>query len=144
MKRFEFRLERVRDFRRQQLELEETKLERLHAERQELDAESARLESEAARTRGSLMVTTSVEGRELVSADRYLHHLASLRKRHDEKVAVWQARALEQRKAVIEARRRVRLMEKLEAQQLRAWTMETDRDQENLSSELFLARWNKP
>jgi flagellar export protein FliJ len=143
MKRFEFRLDRVRDVRRQQLELEESKLERLHAERRELTAESSRLDSEAARTRGSLMVTTSVEGRELVAADKYLHHLADMRKRHDEKVNAWKARALEQQEAVLEARRRVRLMEKLEAHQLRDWKTEADREQENLSSELFLARWNK-
>jgi flagellar export protein FliJ len=144
MKRFEFRLERVRDFRRQQLELEEAKLERLDAERQELEAESARIESETVRTRDLLMVTTSAEARELAAADLYLRHLADVRKRHDEKVAGFQARIHKQREAVIEARRRVRLMEKLEQQQLSDWTAESDREQENVASELFLARWNKP
>jgi flagellar export protein FliJ len=144
MKRFEFRLDRVRDFRRQQLELEEMKLEKLHAERQQLDSESSRLDAEAARTRSSLMVTTSVEGRELVAADLYLRHLAVIRKRHGEKVSGWQARALKQQGAVLEARRHVRLLEKLEAQQLRDWKTEADREHENLSSELYLARWNRP
>ena len=61
MKRFEFKVARVRDYRRQQLEAEEAKLEVLRAERQQLDAESLRLENEVAGTRNSLMVTTSVE-----------------------------------------------------------------------------------
>jgi flagellar export protein FliJ len=144
MKRFEFRLDRVRDFRRQQLELEETKLERLHAEHRELDAEFLRLENEAAGTRSSLMVTTSAEGRELMPADRYLRHLADARKRHDQKVAGFQVRLRKQQEAVLEARRRLRLIEKLEAKQLRDWKAEADREQEKLSAELFLARWNKP
>jgi flagellar export protein FliJ len=143
MKRFEFRLERVRDFRRQQLDLEEMKLEKLHDERRQLDAESSRIENEAASTRGSLMVTTFVEAQELVAADVYLRHLAAMRKRHIEKIAGWQARALKQREIVLEARRRLRLLEKLEDQQFRDWKTEADREQENLSSELFLARWNR-
>jgi flagellar export protein FliJ len=144
MRRFEFRLARVRDFRRQQLELEEAKLERINAERQELETETSRLDNETAQTRGSLMVTTAAEARELVAADLYLRHLAATRKRHEERIAAWQARVRRQQAAVIEARRRVRLMEKLEEHQFRDWTTETEREQENLSSELFLARWKQP
>jgi flagellar export protein FliJ len=144
MKRLEFRLERVRDFRRQQLELEETKLEKLHAERRELHAESLRLEREAAATRSSLMATISVEGFELAAADRYLRHLANARKRHTEKLTAFDARLRKQQEAVLEARRRLRLIEKLEARQVSDWKREADREQENLSAELFLAQWNKP
>jgi flagellar export protein FliJ len=144
MKRFEFRLERVRDFRRQQLELEQAKLERLDAERRELEAESSRLAHETARTRDSLMVTTSAEARELVTADLYLRHLADARKRHDARVTAFAPRMCKQKEAVLEARRRVRLMEKLEEKQFRDWKTEADREQENLASELFLARWNRP
>jgi flagellar export protein FliJ len=146
MKRLEFRLEKVRDFRRQQLELEETKLEKLHAERRELHAESLRLEREAAATRRPLMATTSVsmEGCELAAADRYLRHLANARKRHTEKLTAFDTRLRKQQEAVLEARRRLRLIEKLEARQLSDWKREADREQENLSAELFLAQWNKP
>ncbi len=120
------------------------KLEKLHAERQQLDSESSRLDAEAARTRSSLMVTTSVEARELVAADRYLRHLQTVQKRHAAKLNDWQTRASKQRQTLVEARRRVRLLEKLEEQQLRDWKTEADREQENLSSELYLARWKRP
>jgi flagellar export protein FliJ len=143
MKRFDFPLARVRDYRRQQLEIEEAKLQKLRAERLKLEAESSLLEKEAACTRSSLMVTTSAEAMHLVAADRYLRHLAAAQKRQAEKLADWQARARKQDAAVVEARRGVRLMEKLEEKQLLKWKAEADREQENLSSELYLARWKR-
>jgi flagellar export protein FliJ len=141
VKRFEFRLARVRDFRRQQLEAEEAKLEMLRAERQKLEEESLRLENEATGTRKSLMVTGSVEAQDLVAADRYLRYLATEMKRQAAKMADWQERTAKQQQAMVEARRRVRLLEKLEEKQLRLWKEEADREQENLSAELYLARW---
>jgi len=143
VKRFEFGLARVRDFRRQQLQLEEAKLQKLLAERQELEAESARLECESAATRHSLMVTGSAEAQDLVAADRYLRHLATKRKAHTEKMAGWRERTRKQQKAIAEARQRVRMIEKLEEKQFQEWKARVDREQENLSSELYLARWNR-
>ena len=101
MKRFEFRLARVRDFRRQQLEVEEAKLETLRAERKKLEAESLRLENEASGTRQSLMVIGSVEAQELIAADRYLRHLAEEAKRQAAKMADWQERARQQEEAMV-------------------------------------------
>jgi flagellar export protein FliJ len=141
VKRFEFQLARVRDYRRQQLDVQEVKLQSLLTERQALESESARLDTEVAGTRQSLMVTRSAESQDLVFLDSYLRHLAAEKKRHAVKVADWQARALKQREAVVEARRRVRLMEKLEERQFEEWKTALDRDQENLASELYLARW---
>jgi flagellar export protein FliJ len=143
MKRFEFRLARVRDYRRQQLEVEEAKLETLMAERKQLDAESTRLEREASGTRESLMLTGSAEAQELKAADQYLRYLATEAKRHAAKMVDWQERARTQEAAMVAARRRVRLLEKLEDKQLRLWTAEADREQENLSAELYLARWKR-
>jgi flagellar export protein FliJ len=78
-----------------------------------------------------------------VAADHYLHSLAAARKRQAPKLADWQARTSKQQQAMVEARRRVRLLEKLEEKQLRLWKEEADREQDNLSSELYLARWKK-
>jgi len=143
VKRFLFGLARALDYRRQQLELEEVKLEVLLAERGRLDAESLRLETEVAGTRQSLMVTGSAESQELVAADLYLGHLAEEKKRQAAKLANWQERASKQQREMVEARRRVRLIEKLKDKQFAAWKSEADKEQENLSAELYLARWKK-
>ena len=140
MKRFEFSLARVRDFRRRQLEVEEAKLETLRVERQQLEVESLRLKNEVDGTRNSLMVTGSVEAHELVAADNYLRCLATEGERQAVKLADWQQRTSKQRQAVMEAQRRVRLLETLEEKQLRLWKEEADRRQESLSAELYLAR----
>jgi flagellar export protein FliJ len=144
LKRFQFRLARVRDFRRRQLDLEELKLRSLLAERQALETESARIETETSATRSSLMVTGAAESQDLMASDLYLRRLAVERKRLVVKMAEWQARAVKQREAVVEARRRVRLMEQLERRQFDGWKSAADREQENLSAELFLARWKHP
>lgn len=144
MKRFEFTLARARDFRRQQLDLEEASMQKLLGERQALEAEAARLESEVSRTRSSLMVTGSVEAWELAAANLYLRHLGVEQTRHAAKVADWQNRMRRQQEAVVEGRRRVRLMEKLEKKQRDAWQAGVDREQEALDAELFLARWKRP
>ena len=141
MKRFHFSLSEVLGFRRRQLEMEEAKLEALHAERRTLESEALRLEEEAAGTRRSLMVTGSAESQDLVASDLYLRHLSAQKKTLAARVAEWQTRASRQQQAIVEARRRVRLIEKLEERRLREWKAAVDREQENLSSELYLARW---
>src|SRR5262249_32269004 len=105
--------------------------------------EPARLEAEAVQTRRSLMVTGSAPSQDLVAADLYLRHLADQKKRQAAKLTDWQARASKEQKAVVQARRRVRLIEKLEERQFQAWKAAADREQENLASELYLARWKR-
>ena len=73
----------------------------------------------------------------------YLGHLAGEKKRQAAKLANWQERASKQQREMLEARRRVRLIEKLKDKQFQAWKSEADREQENLSAELYLARWKK-
>ena len=143
MKRFQFQLSRVHELRREQLEVEEAKLGLLLAERQALEAESLRIENEAAATRVSLMVTGSAESQDLVASDTYLRRLAVERKKHAARTAEWQGRAAAQRHAVVEARRRVRLLDRLEERRRAEWGKAVDREQENLSAELFLARWKR-
>jgi flagellar export protein FliJ len=143
VQRFHFALAKVLDFRRRQLELEEAKFDALHAERRVLASESSRLEGEALHTRQSLMVTGFAESQDLVAADLYLRHLSAETRRHASRVAEWQTRASKQQQAVVEARRRVRLIEKLEERRLREWKAAVDREQENLASELYLARWKR-
>ena len=78
-----------------------------------------------------------------MAADQYLRYLATVEKRQAAKIADWQQRAAKQQQAMLEARRRVRLLEKLEEKQLRLWKAEADREQENLAAELYLGRWGR-
>src|SRR5947207_16013492 len=93
MTRFHFPQEKVRDFRRRQLEMEEAKLEALHAERQALAAESAHLERETEQTRPSLKVTGVAAAQDLVPSDRYQRQFTAGKKRLAANLDDWQARA---------------------------------------------------
>jgi len=143
MKRFNFALENVLNLRRQQLEMEQTKLGSLRAEQKALEAESARLESDVTETRRLLMVTGSAEAQDLAASDRYLRRLSAEKRRHAAKIADWWTRATRQEQVMVQARQRVRLLEKLKERELREWKAAVDRERENLSSELYLARWKR-
>ena len=143
MKRFEFHLAKVRDYRRQRLEMEEAKLQPIFAQRQALESESARLDREAVETRKSLLTTVSAQSQDLAAMDLYLRHLGVTKKKHSVKVEDCRIKLGEQQKMIVEARRAVRLMEILEERQHREWRTSVDREQENLSSELYVARWKR-
>jgi len=143
MQKFHFPLAHVRDFRVRQLEMEQAILEALHRERRALADEWSRLEEETAETRNALMVTVAADAQDLAASDLYLRHLEVVKKRHAARLADWQVRAAKQQQAVVEARRRVRLLEKLEERKLKEWQLAADREQENLASELYLAGWKR-
>jgi flagellar protein FliJ len=143
VKRFEFPLSHVLDFRRRQLGQEEARLEALQAERRALETESGRLERETRETRSELIVTGSADAESLLACDLYLRRLAKERKQQAGRMAEWQGRAAAQQRAVVEARRQVRLLEKLEERRRREWRAGVNREQEELSAELYLARWGK-
>ncbi len=123
--------------------MEEAKLEALHTERRALEDERTRLEAETADTRNSLMVTGVAEAQDLAASDLYLRHLETSKKRHAARLADWRVRADKQQQAVVEARRRVRLLEKLEERKRKEWQAAADREQEDLASELYLAGWKR-
>jgi len=143
MQKFHFPLAHVRDFRVRQLEMEQAILEALHRERRALADEWSRLEEETAETRNALMVTVAADAQYLAASDLYLRHLEVVKKRHAARLADWQVRAAKQQQAVVEARRRVRLLEKLEERKRKEWQSAADREQENLASELYLAGWKR-
>lgn len=140
MKRFQFRLAKIQHYRRQQLEVEEAKLQAILPERQALDAEATRIETERAQAKTFLMLTGSADAQDLSASEVYLRHLGKQQKRVEAKITEWQMRVDLQRQAVMEAQRCLRLLERLEWKQRREWQADVDREQENLAAELYLAR----
>ena len=123
--------------------MQEARLEALQVEGRTLEAESRRLETETQETRAALMITESANSQGLAACDRYLRHLDREKKRQTPKLADWRSRAAVQQKATVEARRQVRLLERLKERRLREWKTAASSEDENLSAELYLARWKK-
>jgi flagellar protein FliJ len=140
MQRFQFRLAGVLGWRALQLELEERKLEALVAERRQGEAEAERV---AARRRDAerLLASDSIEGQELAALDAHRDSLARAAGRLRAAAAQRERRIAEQRARVLEADRRVRLLERLKERRLAAWEIEAARELDTLASETYLAKF---
>jgi len=143
MRSFRFSLEKVLSWRRTELQAEEARLAALFAQRTRLDA--ARAEIRAVRDRaGSRMLEAGpIDGVELASLSGYLRRLEKELIALDRQRAQSGEEILKQGARVVDAHRRVRLLEKLKDRRLGEWRLDWQRENENLASESFLARWRR-
>ena len=144
MKTFHFALNRVLDWRRQQLDLEQIKLEPLMAELLLREAQAGQCEAERRELRRPVASAASVEAQDLAAAERYWLHLGGQAKRLAAELAACQERILQQRARITGARQRLRLLEQLEQLRRKEWQEDVSREQEALAAELFLARRKNP
>ena len=140
MKKFTFPLERIRDFRSRQAEAEEIKLQRLLAERAEGAAAIARLDMERDLAGGAPDGETAAQAQDLAARDSYRGYLAGKRKGLLARQGDCENRIDAQTRVLLEARRKVKLLDGLRKRRLGEWTAGFDRELEILAGELFLAR----
>ncbi len=142
METFHFQLERVLEWRRTQLELEQSRLRSVTAGLAELDRQRAELE--AAGVKAELSVRgAAVSGADLAALGEFR---GALRKRKNEiasRRAAQVQKVAAQEGALREARRRCRLLERLKERRTAEWRAAEDRELESLGSESFLAGWNR-
>jgi flagellar biosynthesis chaperone FliJ len=140
MRRFRFRLDSVLGWRVIELELEETKLERLFAERHSISAELLQIEDRR-RAAAAVIAAKTLDGQQLSALDEHRRYLAREVERLLGKRSDCEKRILAQQQRVIEAERRLRLLERLKERRLGEWTHDFNRELEELASEAFLAKW---
>ena len=143
MKNFRFSLDKVMSWRRTELQREEQRLAPLVAELGRL--EGARNQNGTARDRADtdLVAANSVYGSELAALDGYRVRLEKDRIAIELQRAKCEGLASGQRARVLDAHRRVRLLEKLRARQFEQWRTAWQREVENFASETFLSRWGR-
>ncbi len=138
---FRFPLQKVLEWRQTQLEIEESRFRQASAAVAELDRAGAALEAAALGAEMEVRQRGSLAGRDLQALGAFR---LQARKRQQE-VAVRRAESqrklAERQAAMLEARRRCRLLERLRERRLAEWTAQRDRELEALASESFLARW---
>lgn len=143
MRRFKFRLDTVLEWRRLQLEVEETKLQRLFEELHRINREEERLAAELAEATRVVTTAASVEAADLAALESYRGWVSRENARLARARADCQKRITAQRERVTAAERDLRLFEKLKERRFEEWRLESDKEQEALAGELFLARWGK-
>ena len=141
MNAFRFPLEKVLGWRRAELDLAELKFQRLTAAVAAVDHALAELETAGIRAEILVRDWSPVCGRDLAALGSFRLHV---RKKNAELAArrvECEARLAAGRGEMLEARRRLRLLERLKERRFEAWRLARDKDLEDLASESYLARW---
>jgi flagellar export protein FliJ len=139
MKRFEFRLHRVLDLRRQQAEVHRHRLQTLISKLKELEIERAALETKVAEARSSVK-GAPVTGNDLVSLAHYEAHIRRHCGRIAEKRIELEKQLEAERNKAREIERKVKLLEKLESKRRAEWESEANKELETLSADSYLSR----
>jgi len=140
MHRFRFRLGSVLGWRAVELELEEGRLEQLFTELRRRDAEALALEVRG-RESAHLIASKTLDGQQLAALSYHRHYLEREAARMAAERADCAKRIAAQQQRVVEAERKVRLLERLKERRLAEWNFEFNREMEALASETFLAKW---
>jgi len=144
MTAFSFRLERVLEWRKAQLELAQAALSRVAAEYARWDATLAKLANARAQADTMVQSRGPVNGTELGALSRYQAYVEQQRKIALDRRRDCQARLEQQRARVLEARRELRLLEKLRQVRRAEWESAVNREFEALAAETYLAQWEPP
>ena len=141
MKSFSFRLDRVMRLRETALRAEEEKLEQLRrrADRIEKDRDAAQQAFE--RTRDSVQGDNSLRGSDLRLLDFYRDRAARERVAFERQMAALAVEMERQNQAVVEARRALRLLERLRERRLAEWRAASDYELEALSADFSTSQW---
>lgn len=91
-----------------------------------------------------LLAGGAVDGSSLGALSAYRARLERERSANEHQRAETREKILQQRGRMVEAQRRVRLLEKLRSRRMEEWRVANDREMENFASEAFLARWRSP
>ncbi len=143
MKAFRFRLARVLDWQRTCLSIEEQKLERLIAERVRLETEREQARQERIDSGRQVSRRSDLYGSDLVSLNAYSLRLEAHARSLALSIEDSGRRIASQRAAVTEARRRVRLLEKLRERRLTEWNADLTHEVDTLASEFTISQFNR-
>ena len=143
MSTFQFPLQRVLSWRETQLSIEEADLDRLRFELKTVETALEDLASREAIENEVFQVARSLSGAELAGLANAREWMVRERKRIQSRIADC-LRGIELRTAAVtEARRKVRLMERLKERRRVSWTLEANRCLEELASDSAIAAWRR-
>jgi flagellar biosynthesis chaperone FliJ len=143
MSAFQFPLEKVLNWRRTQLEIEQAKLQRLVAQRNALDRVRAELDAASVQTESEVRRWGSIAGGDLAALSAFRRHVSVKEREIAGHRAECEKAIGEQRRVMLEAQRRCRLLERLRERRHTDWQVAVDRDLEQMATESYLARWTR-
>jgi flagellar export protein FliJ len=139
--RFQFRLQRVLEWREKQLELEDARFKQQVAAIASLEQARADLQSAGLQAEMQLRSSEAISGHDLSALAGFRRYIQTQSRDLDARRAEAQKNLEAQQKVMLEARRRCRLLERLKDRRLAEWQAACDRELDELASESFLAGW---
>jgi flagellar export protein FliJ len=143
MKKFQFPLDRVLDWRRTQARMEQIKLQRMLAELRQLELQAASVLGEREAAQRAVVQSSSSLGSELQAFSSYRTASAKRSAALERDRSASLERISAQREVLSRKERDVRLLEKLREDRLRQWVQEQDREIDQQAAESHLGRWGK-
>jgi hypothetical protein len=142
MSAFQFRLDRVLEWYRTKLQLEQSRLAACLAALHMVQERNARLQAERLAAEREAISGSSILARDLAYLGSYRTRAKKdATKMEQERVSLERVLS-DQRAAVLSAQRRVRLVEKLRERRLSEHRHAEDQALENLAAEAYLSKWN--
>jgi flagellar export protein FliJ len=143
MNSFRFPLQKVLDWRETQLELEEARFQQQVAMLAAIDHEYAEMEAAGVTAEVEVRRWNPLAGSDLSALGNFRLLVQSREKQIASRRVACQQELEVRKSAMLEARRRCRLLERLKERRLAEWTAARDRELEDVASESFLARWSR-
>jgi flagellar export protein FliJ len=143
MTSFHFRLQKVLDLRRTQLETEESRFKQQLAALAGLDSERAGWAAAGSRAETQVRDFNQLAGCDLTALGHFRLTVKQQQREIDARRLACQKGIEAQQAAMLEARRRCRLLERLKERRLAEWTCGRDHELEQLASESFMAKWGR-
>jgi flagellar export protein FliJ len=140
MKAFEFRLERIAEYRREQADLVRNELQRMTSTMDRLTAERDAVERRAVEMRANTMSRADLNGQDLMALSSYEDRAARIIGQIDLKKTELTRQIDKQRSVVREAERNVKLLDRLRDRKFQEWRAESDRELDGLAADSHLAR----
>ena len=141
MSTFRFRLERVLSWRQTELAAAEAELERLHSELRMLHGKLQDLAVNEAKETQMIQALRSLPGRAIAEIGDTRKWVAQERERLQARIGDCAGRTDRQTAVVTEARRKVRLLERLRERRHETWLEEENRALDELARESALGSW---
>lgn len=141
MKAFAFPLERALNWRRAQLDLEQARARAIAGKMAELANRREDLRNERSSAERHILASKTVEAEELGAIGKFHLSVAKRDSALIEQSAKCERELRGQRGKLVEAQRKVKLLEILRQKRLAQWSSAVAREQEQFAGEAFLGRW---
>ena len=143
MNAFRFTLQRALEWRRLQLEMEEQNFRQQAAKLDAIDRASAEMTAAGDSAEKQIRVWNPVVGGELSALGCYRLHVKLKETELARTRAECRKELLRRENLMLEARRRVRLLERLREKRMEEWTEAQAKELEELAADAYLAKWKQ-